>query len=100
MKVGAETLAEVLNKLIEPLSYKTMGFGVVICVLLMSWVKISSSFLLRSRNRNGMNGEYVSRSRWNDDYETKGRRVDSSYDRHERRYVMIDNDYEIPKRIQ
>lgn len=30
LKVGAETLAEILNKLIEPLSYKTMAFGTVL----------------------------------------------------------------------
>lgn len=47
MKVGAETLAEVLNKLIEPLSYKTMAFGVVLCFLLMGWVSISSSYFIR-----------------------------------------------------
>jgi hypothetical protein len=99
MKVGAETLAEVLNKLIEPLSYKTMGFGVIVCVLLMSWVKISSSFLLGSRNRK-INGDYFSRSRFSNDYETQGRRCDSLYDRHERRYAIVDNDYETSKRIQ
>ncbi|KNC97884.1 uncharacterized protein SPPG_06875 [Spizellomyces punctatus DAOM BR117] len=30
LKVGAETLAEILNKLVEPLSYKTMVFGTVL----------------------------------------------------------------------
>ncbi|TPX71510.1 hypothetical protein SpCBS45565_g01081 [Spizellomyces sp. 'palustris'] len=30
LKVGAETLAEILNKLVEPLSYKTMAFGTVL----------------------------------------------------------------------
>ncbi|KAJ3293385.1 hypothetical protein HK104_004514 [Borealophlyctis nickersoniae] len=30
LKVGAETLAEILNNLIEPLSYKTMAFGTIL----------------------------------------------------------------------
>ncbi|KAJ3033139.1 hypothetical protein HK097_004963, partial [Rhizophlyctis rosea] len=40
LKVGAETLAEILNKLVEPLSYKTMAFGTV---LLFGTILLSST---------------------------------------------------------
>lgn len=45
MKIGAETVAEILNKLIEPLSYKTMIFGILMCMLTMFWISASAAFL-------------------------------------------------------
>ncbi|TPX57595.1 hypothetical protein PhCBS80983_g03721 [Powellomyces hirtus] len=48
LKVGAETLAEILNKLVEPLSYKTMAFGTVL--LFGTLILTSSAFnLVKSR---------------------------------------------------
>ncbi len=32
LKVGAETIAEVLNQLVDPLSYKTMFFGALLFI--------------------------------------------------------------------
>ncbi|KAJ3147601.1 hypothetical protein HDU89_005217 [Geranomyces variabilis] len=50
LQVGAETLAEILNKLVEPLSYKTMLFGTC---LVVGAVVLSSSALSLVRSRGG-----------------------------------------------
>ncbi|KAJ3187289.1 hypothetical protein HDU85_006576 [Gaertneriomyces sp. JEL0708] len=48
LKVGAETLAEILNKLVEPLSYKTMAFGTIL--LFGTLVLTSTAFnIVKSR---------------------------------------------------
>ncbi|KAJ3179116.1 hypothetical protein HDU87_003072 [Geranomyces variabilis] len=55
LQVGAETLAEILNKLVEPLSYKTMLFGT--CLLVGAVVLSSSALsLVRSRSSVGVGG--------------------------------------------
>ncbi|KAI8824817.1 Di-sulfide bridge nucleocytoplasmic transport domain-containing protein [Fimicolochytrium jonesii] len=48
LKVGAETLAEILNKLVEPLSYKTMVFGTI---LLFGTLLLTSSALTLVKSR-------------------------------------------------
>ncbi|KAJ3135883.1 hypothetical protein HDU90_003624 [Geranomyces variabilis] len=53
LQVGAETLAEILNKLVEPLSYKTMLFGT--CLVVGAVVLSSSALsLVRSRGAGGI----------------------------------------------
>ncbi|KAJ3039045.1 hypothetical protein HDV00_012672 [Rhizophlyctis rosea] len=50
LKVGAETLAEILNKLVEPLSYKTMAFGTV---LIFGTLLLSSTAFGMIKGRGG-----------------------------------------------
>ncbi|KAJ3084257.1 hypothetical protein HK102_000721 [Quaeritorhiza haematococci] len=52
LKVGAETLAEILNKLIDPLSYKTMIFG---SILLFGSLFLTTTAvqLIRGRSHSG-----------------------------------------------
>ena len=50
LKVGAETLAEVLNKLVDPLSYKAMLFFIVI-LFGSVWLISHAPFLSRRGNR-------------------------------------------------
>ncbi|KAJ3030429.1 hypothetical protein HDV00_008881, partial [Rhizophlyctis rosea] len=50
LKVGAETIAEILNKLVEPLSYKTMAVGTV---LIFGTVLLSSTAFGMIKGRGG-----------------------------------------------
>ena len=59
LKVGAETLAEILNKLVDPLSYKTMAFGVILILFSFLLTSMAMNMLFKFRNHHKQSPVYV-----------------------------------------